>query len=381
MGESQLEASLAVRWARQVQLWLAVAVDGLSAWLQGAWQVSLAGRVAGRLWAYREAALPDSRLWQLGAKGIQLFLCPPGEAPGLETWLGLVLGAAALLPTPVALGMLLLLLPFWLRRWAALTGGTETKSGRAGATRILLPFTALMLVVAGSVPASVVPRHSLVEFAFWVAYGLVFLLAMDAAGRGRVERVLWPVLAGAALSGAVGIWQYLSGWQPPQSWVDPRFADEITRVVGTFTNPTFFAEMMGLAAPVSIALLLGQRSWRGRLILGAFALLQTGGMLLSFSRGGWLGFAVSLAVIAVLYDRRLLWVGLAVALLAPFVLPEVLVDRFLSSFTMDDTSNNYRIFIWRGAWALARAYLWTGTGLGTESFTYTYPEHMIIQTP
>lgn len=361
---------------------VAARVRAVWAWLEAAWSASLTGRVACRLGRLGQELLSASTVARWAARAWEV-LVPPCALTRWQTWLGIALGGAALLPTGVALGLLFLLVPFWLGEWAR--SRLDPVPGRrraAGLPRwLLVSFFAFMALVAGSVPGSVRPRESLVEMVFWTAYALGFLMGADAAREGRGEEVAWPLVALASLAGVAGIWQYLSGWTPPQSWVDPRFEGEITRVVGTFTNPTFFAEMMGLALPVTAALALVRRSWRERLVLIGFALFQAAGMLLSFSRGAWLGLMVSLAILAVLYDRRLLAVGVVLALAAPYLLPRILVERFLSSFSLEDSSNSYRLFIWRGAWALARAYLWTGTGLGADTFAYTYPEYMIIQTP
>ncbi|MDI6893218.1 MAG: O-antigen ligase family protein [Bacillota bacterium] len=392
---------LVASWAERAGDRLAGRVDAAWTWLESAWAGSLAGKTARRLVILGREVASVSTLagW---ATRVWTLVLPPCSPLRWQTWLGIGLGTAALLPTEVPLGLLFLLLPFWLRdrvrerlRDRPARGGADLQGAGAGSGGlplgavtgrglppwVLVSFFAFLAMVAGAVPGSVRARDSLVEFVFWVGYALVFLLAADAALRGRGEEVVWPLLALASLAGVVGIWQYVSGWTPPQSWVDPRFEGEITRVVGTFTNPTFFAEMMGLALPVTVALAVARRPWRERMVLGGFALLQAGGMLLSFSRGGWLGLAISLAVLTVLYDRRLLVLGIVLVLAAPHVLPPVLVERFASSFSLEDTSNSYRVFIWRGSWALARAYLWTGTGLGADSFVYTYPEYMIIQTP
>lgn len=361
---------------------LAARVRAAWAWLESAWDASVTGRAVRRIgklgrWMWSTSTLAG---WVTRAWGL---LLPPCSLTRWQTWLGIALGAAAVLPTAVALGLLFLLLPFWLREWARSRRDHPPVRPRETVLPrwLLVSFFAFMALVVGAVPGSVRPRESLVELVFWAAYATGFVLGADAAGGGRGEEVVWPLVALASLAGVAGIWQYLSGWTPPQSWVDPRFEGEITRVVGTFSNPTFFAEMMGLALPVTAALALVRRHWRERLVLVGFALLQAGGMLLSFSRGAWLGLVISLAILAVLYDRRLLVAGMVLVLAAPYVLPPVLVERFVSSFSLEDSSNSYRLFIWRGAWALARAYLWTGTGLGADTFVYTYPEYMIIQTP
>jgi putative inorganic carbon (HCO3(-)) transporter len=247
--------------------------------------------------------------------------------------------------------------------------------------QLVLPFMFLFLFIAGATVSSVAPGQSLMNFVLWCFNGLVFLVAFDTASRGREDSVIWPFLTGVTLSSMVGIYQHLSGWQPPRSWLDAKFEDEIVRVVGTFRNPTFFAEMIGLALPLSLALLIKNKSLRDKVVLLVYVLIQGTALVLTWSRGAWLGFIASLAIMAVLFDKRLLIVGLGLAIAGVIVAPPVLVERLLSSFTLDDSSNSYRLFIWRGSIALLRDNLFRGVGLGAESFVQIYPEYMIIQTP
>jgi putative inorganic carbon (HCO3(-)) transporter len=73
--------------------------------------------------------------------------------------------------------------------------------------------------------------------------------------------------------------------------------------------------------------------------------------------------------------------GLAAGALGLAVAPPVLLKRLISSFSLTDSSNAYRVFIWRGSFAMLRDNLLRGIGLGAESFSKVYPEYMIIQTP
>ncbi len=336
--------------------------------------------------------------WFIGF--FNLVMVPGGQPITEGTFLGMVLALGVIAPTGIQLicFAIFLFLLLWRRSIAsslnsgrvALRGST-VKSGIDNAnnagTWVLLPyqllFPCLILLVfaAGATISSVVPRRSIMSFVLWCFYALIFAIGFDVAFRGEEDKVIWPLLTGVTFSGMVGIYQHLTGWQSRKAWLDAKFEDEIARVVGTFTNPTFFAEMIGLVLPLILALLIKNRSLRDKTLLLIYALIQGVALVLTWSRGAWLGFIASFAIMAVLFDKRLLLVGLAVALIGVTLAPPVFLDRFLSSFSLEDSSNSYRVFIWRGSLALLRDNLFRGIGLGAESFAQMYPEYMIIQTP
>lgn len=360
------------------------------AWGKDAFDASLTGAFLRRCCESLKAACAGSVFVKIGIWGLGLFVAPSGEPLRMETFLGAIAAAGCFMPTEILIlaALFFLFLTLWER-----AAKTHDRSSRPGQIRgyggllalpgfgLFLPLAVTFLFLAGAAVSSVVPRASAVSFLIWCFYILFFLMGFDAAFRGKAESVIWPVLAGVTLSSLVGIYQHFSGWQPPRSWLDEKFEGEIVRVVGTFTNPTFFAEMIGLALPVTLALLLKSRAWKDRIVLSGYAACQGFALILTYSRGAWLGFMVSFAVMAVFYERKLLILGLLAAVAALFLAPPVLVERLLSSFTLDDSSNSYRMFIWRGSIALLKANFLRGVGLGAESFVHVYPEYMIIQTP
>lgn len=399
------KASAVFGMALRVSAQVSCALTALFAYLDRALWASVTGKVLSRAWFLGEAWGSGSfivrKVWApLGWPLVRLVVAPWGERLEPETLLGLALAAACAFPTELTFMSLAaaLCVTLWVRVKEARYGGASLKMGRAGIGALGAPdprprlwvfpefgttaaFALVFIFLLGATLASALPRASVVNFVIWCFYGLAFFMAADAAARGKAELVIWPFLSGATFSALVAVYQKVSGWVPPRSWLDKRFEEDIVRYVGTFTNPTFFAEMLGLALPLTVALLLRKRDWRDRSVLLAFAGIQGIGMLLSYSRGAWLGLIVSLAVLAVLCEKRMLIVGLIVGALLLSVAPPVLVDRLLSSFSLEDSSNSYRIFIWRGSVAMLRKYLFRGVGLGAEPFVHVYPEFMIVQTP
>lgn len=387
-GSSWVERAFALLALRILE-----AVTRLSIWVKRAYDYSWVGRTLSAVYHHCVNLVSHS----VSGK-ILGFLFKVGFLPALEDsddsltahsmlkpeiFLGVSLGLAAIFPIElVFIALILCIVYAFLDR----VQGVDTFQYKAGILDIpepgiLVLAAVFFLILVGATVSSVVPQASLYNLVLWGIYLLVFFLCYDVGFKKKEEYVILPFLAFAALSSMVGIYQQVSGWQPPRSWLDARFEDEIVRIVGTFSNPTFFAEMLGLALPVTIALFLKKRAFLQRLLLLAYCGLEAAALLFTYSRGAWLGFIASFCILAVLYERKLLIVGLVLGIILLMLLPHVILERLLSSFTLNDSSNSYRLFIWRGSLAMLKDTLFRGVGLGAESFVQVYPEYMIIQTP
>jgi len=133
----------------------------------------------------------------------------------------------------------------------------------------------------------------------------------------RMQRILLGIaLASGALQAGIGIWQAFLRGTGPEHFQLPGLP--FYRAYGTFQQPNPFAGMMGLIAPVALGLAFGllfhpQRPLPeralglGALGIGGMALLA---LLVSWSRGAWLGAAVAMGTLIGMLPARGRW-GLA----------------------------------------------------------------------
>ena len=185
--------------------------------------------------------------------------------------------------------------------------------------------------------------------------------------------ILVFVLAGA-LSAVYGIYQYFFGDIYSQAWLDEDMFEEIKmRVYSTFTNPNVFGEYLLLVIPFSTMLVLDAKDWLKRIFWIGISGILILALILTFSRGCWLGLIFSFFVMAILFDKRLIWFGVLGLIAAPFLLPQSILQRFLSIGNMKDTSTSYRVYIWLGTIAMLKDYFLCGIGLGTTTFNTIYP--------
>ncbi len=197
----------------------------------------------------------------------------------------------------------------------------------------------------------------------------------------RSYSLLKKCLSAIAFSGAVvslyGICENFIG-SPSVIWQDMSDFGEIKgRVVSTFANPNVLGEYLILVIPVTVALALGSKSAKERFAFACGAAFDIFCLILTWSRGAWLGFAVSVIVFLLLADKRCLTAG--ILLLPPAAvaisLSSSVTNRIASIFTHSDTSSSYRIGIWRGVIKMLGDVFPYGIGIGEGAFAAVYPSY------
>jgi O-antigen ligase len=280
------------------------------------------------------------------------------------------------------------------------------------------PLLGFLGVVGLSLLGAASTRLGIIETVKWVELGLVMAMVVDLSGlaRGRrvpADRFRWlvaAVLAGAVIQALIGIWQFgLRGEGPDHFLIGDRFY----RAFGTFQQPNPFGGFMGLAAAVALGALLGwavdygrrmrsgQRpasgEWLWLLFLAGAAGLTSLALVMSWSRGAWLGFGAAVATIAVFLPRRrivgllllagailLLWGGSRLGLIPASVTGRL--ASFSEDFRIGDVRGvdfneaNFavveRLAHWQAALDMARERPWLGFGFG--NYEAAYPRFALI---
>ena len=167
------------------------------------------------------------------------------------------------------------------------------------------------------------------------AIAFFWLLATIITTPGRLRGIAWTLVLCAIPLAGTGIWHYLSGH------VMETGQDGLVRIVGYMGssgltgNPNDLALMLNLIIPLAGALALSSRG-AARLLATAVALLGMGGVIVTFSRAGFLALTATLFMFLVVLARRKSG-GAAIALFlivlsVPALLPKSYVDR-LSTIT------------------------------------------------
>jgi putative inorganic carbon (HCO3(-)) transporter len=228
---------------------------------------------------------------------------------------------------------------------------------------------------------SVFPAGTFQYFLLVCGYLVIFLLACTLTWRFLDRRwlAIWPVLGIAAFEAGLGLWQYFGGTEERTRW-------------GTYANHNHYAGFLEMALPFAVmypvAMLRRAHSrWHSSVApalaasgVWALAVLIFAGIILSFSRMGFIATLFSLLVMGILVlgttqlswvkgSRRRRWVGVgmvAALVLAGFVFlpPERLIQRFAEFVSTDGLTSEGRTDLWVEAIPLIRAYPLFGCGLG-----------------
>ena len=208
---------------------------------------------------------------------------------------------------------------------------------------------------------------------------IVFSLVLynGVTNRGQLDVLLAVVvLAGTAVS-VYGILQYLFRWgYQSAAWVDSdMFSSILFRVPSTLDNPNMLGQYLILIIPIGGARLLAQRDWPGRIFYFLCCALMCVCMILTFSRGAWLGLLFAGVVFAMLLNPRLILLAPVALAALWFILPDTVISRFTSIGNMSDASTSYRFYIWMGTLAMLKNYWLCGIGPGAAAFNMVYPAY------
>ncbi|HEY9615350.1 MAG TPA: IctB family putative bicarbonate transporter [Microcoleaceae cyanobacterium] len=187
-----------------------------------------------------------------------------------------------------------------------------------------------------------------------------------------------------------GLQQWFSGAEALATWVDPESPlSKTTRVFSYLGNPNLLAGYLVPAVIFSVAAVFVWQRWLPKALAITMVLVNLACLVLTFSRGGWIGIVVSLFAMGILlmhwwsiylptFWRRwampiVLGSAAAVLVLAVLVV-DPLRDRVLSMFAgRGDSSNNYRINVWGSVIEMIKDRPVIGIGPGNSVFNKIYP--------
>lgn len=320
---------------------------------------------------------------------------------------------------PIDSGQILLLLTLgsWLAR------GLARRRLFIPSIPLLWPLGIFIAVTAVSVVSAPSTLLGLTELLKWIEISLVMVMVVDLGREWQAEHshtkgiylLLGIILLAGVSQALIGIWQFgLRGHGPEHFLVLGRFY----RAYGTFEQPNPFGGYMELNGTLAIGALIGllmvwgrglfeqgRASWQKMrpydlLVFGGTAvcaLALTIALLMSWSRGAWLGYAAGLGALAFFWPKRQ-WQGLIIVALGAMLLfgawqadliPASISTRLttiVEEFRLGDVRGvdindaNYavleRLAFWQAAVNMAQDNLWLGVGFG--NYAAAYPDYALI---
>ena len=266
----------------------------------------------------------------------------------------------------------------------------RTPPGRLGAINLwILAILAIATLATGFSPVPMAAAKGLAKLVSYL--GVYALLRQLLAHSPRWwDRIVAALLAGELITSVIGIRQLYGNTEELARWADPNsVADGTIRIYGTLDNPNLFAGFLLPILPLAAVALLRWQSPIRRLYAATGLGLGLIALVLSYSRGAWMGMVASLGLLVLLLALRqtrnwpplwrrllpvLLLVGGTVVLVVLVTQVEPLRVRVLSLVAgREDSSNNFRINVWMAALKMIEARPWLGIGPGNTAFNLIYP--------
>ncbi len=287
----------------------------------------------------------------------------------VEAGLYLTVFFAPILPTMMVAGLALLCLVSLVIK-AVTSKKFEWKFDGMG-----LLILALLAVYLMAAITSFAQMKSLTIWAIYFAFMSIYFVAINTL---KNRKQLFDLLTVFVLSGFLvclyGVAQYVFKWDVTQAWIDEEMFEDIRmRIYSTLENPNVLGEYILLVLPVCVGLIWTKKKPLAKLIFTGIAAVQMLALILTFSRGCWVGIMAAAAIFVTFVAGKLWGLALIALPFVPMLLPQSIINRFTSIGDMSDSSTSYRVYIWMGTLAMIADFWISGIGMGAEAFAQVYP--------
>lgn len=210
-----------------------------------------------------------------------------------------------------------------------------------------------------------------------------FLTVQLMNSREWLVRCSSSCIIAASLISLYGLYLYFTGGgYSSGAWVDDEMFSAInTRAVSTLENPNMLGEYLILIIPIAVANFIGRgeglRRFEAFFCIGVMGVC----LILTWSRGAWLGLIFGILLFLFMWHRRSLWLifaGIASLPILPSILPASIVSRFTSIGNLSDSSTSYRMYIWRASVEMIEDNALTGIGIGEGAWDRMYPMYSYL---
>ena len=240
-------------------------------------------------------------------------------------------------------------------------------------------------------------REGLPEWFKWVEYAVLYLVATQVLNRRSATWTLVALLVAGTLQTALGAYQFFYQAGPQAFILQGRFL----RAYGSFGQPNPYAGYLGYLFPVAASLTLSAFGrWRKMrqpihlalaVACGATTVTLLMGIIMSWSRGAWLGAIAGGVVVIAVRSRRsaaliagaLIALALVIATFGTGWMPQIISGRIsdLGNYTSgpdptrtEITDANFavleRLAHWQAGQRMFADHPWLGVGIGNYGAAY-----------
>lgn len=276
--------------------------------------------------------------------------------------------------------------------WVLLTLSDDTSlTNAASITPIHLLVLLYWFIAVAATALSPVKKAALSDLVTLTLYLLLFVLCARVLRISRLRTWLITLYLHISLIVSVyGIRQWFFGAKALATWVDPESSlAKTTRVYSYLGNPNLLAGYLIPAVVLSLVAIFAWQGWIRKALALTMFVVNTACLVLTFSRGGWIGLVVGLlAAMALLvywwsvemppfwrtWSLPIIVGGLIGVLVLAVIFVEPVRLRVFSIFAdRQDSSNNFRRNVWDAVFEMIRDRPIIGIGPGHNSFNKVYP--------
>jgi putative inorganic carbon (HCO3(-)) transporter len=272
--------------------------------------------------------------------------------------------------------------------WVLLTLSDEAETGLTPIHLLVLLYWGIATVATALSPVKMAALTGWVKLTLYL---LLFALAARILRSPRVRSLLITLYLHVALLVSVyGLRQWFFGAAALATWVDPESnLAKTTRVYSYLGNPNLLAGYLLPAVVFSLVAVFAWQRWIPKFLALTMFVVNTACLVLTFSRGGWIGLLVAIVALLVLllyqvsiqlppfwrtWSLPILLGSTSLLLVAAVLFVEPVRDRVLSIFAgRGDSSNNFRINVWAAVIEMIRDRPIFGIGPGNTVFNQIYP--------
>lgn len=262
---------------------------------------------------------------------------------------------------------------------------------------LALPLAVFLGILCLSSLGATSLQHSLKEIVKWVEVLALYVLVANEMDADWSKALVFAFLGTGAVAALQGIYQFLSQAGPEEFVLFGRFM----RAYGTFEQPNPYAGYLGLTFPLAAGLVVAAGVTVGKRVRGWWLVWAAGtgalmllAIVMSWSRGAWLGVAAAAAamfVAVVARSGRAMLFGVLLVVIVVYVLlvgglslvPPSVLQRF-SDFLpylgvadvrgVEVTDANFavleRMAHWQSALEMWKDHPWLGVGIGNYEPVY-----------
>jgi putative inorganic carbon (hco3(-)) transporter len=283
------------------------------------------------------------------------------------------------------------LIGFFLWMLGALLGGKEKRNTNAIDSLIIL-WASVNLISACSSHFFLASLKGLAKVFVYLSTYFLLTSQLNHSKKRKLVLVL-VLLAMGTVTALYGLYQYKIGVAPLATWEDPNIENKTTRIYATLNNPNLLAGYLVPLLPLSTSLMFAcfwRKQWVLSILPAASSAILTLAIVLTGSRGGYLGLVASTLVIFAI-AARMVWqrysrlrVPLILACIVGAFLPLVAIhslpalEQRLSSIFVgrEHSSNSFRLNVWSSSLSMFKDNWWLGIGIGNQAFCLAYGLYM-----